>query len=173
MIAFAAMKLFLDTEFSESNLLRAELVSLALVSENGRECYLERDPLPEQCSAFVRANVYPLLDRETAAVVDVEFTRQVRAFLREIPEPFIIADFPGDQCFCEVALTGFQSPRSALADCGPMPAIRWRIEEDPELADRIERWFAARPEARRHHALTDARALRECWLAHRWRSPCW
>ncbi len=114
-------------------------------------------------SAFVRTNVYPLLDREAAAVDDVEFTRQVRAFLREIPEPLIIADFPGDKFFCEVALAGFQSPRSDLSDSGPIPAIRWRIEDDPELAARIERWFAARPDAHRHHALTDARALRECW----------
>lgn len=162
------MRLFLDTEFSDQNLLQAEIISLALVSEDGgAELYLERDPLPESCSAFVRSNVYPLLGRGAAAVHDVEFTRRLRAFLREIPEPLIIADFPGDKFFCEVALTGFHLPRSALADSGPIPAIRWQVEDDAELAAGIERWFEARPGVRRHHALTDAWALRDAWIAMR------
>ena len=168
------MRLFLDTEFTDENLLRAELISLALLSEDGgAELYLERDPLPERCSAFVRHHVIPVLDRGAAAVPDVEFTRRLRAFLRGIPEPLIIADFPGDKFFCEIALTGFHLPSSALADSGSIPAIRSQVENDAELAARIERWFSDRPSERRHHALTDARALRDCWLAHRWRSPCW
>lgn len=97
------MRVFLDTEFSNENLLKAELVSLALASEDGRECYLEREELPLACSQ--------------------------------------------------------------IADCGPIPAIRWNIADDAELAAQIERWFEARPEARRHHALTDARALRGAWMA--------
>ena len=81
------MHLFLDTEFTDANLLKAELISLALVSEDGvNELYLERNPLPGRCSAFVRANVCPLLDRGSAAVPDVEFTRRLRAFLRKISE---------------------------------------------------------------------------------------
>ena len=168
------MRLFLDTEFSDQNLLRAELISLALVSEDGgAELYLERAPLPERCSAFVRHHVIPLLDRREAAVPDGEFTRRLRAFLRGIEDPVVICDYPGDKLLMQVALTGFTLPRSALADCGPIPAIRWNIVDDAELAARIERWFAMHPAAKRHQALTDARALRGCWLAHRWRSPCW
>ena len=164
------MHLFLDTEFTDANLLKAELISLALVSEDGvNELYLERNPLPGRCSAFVRANVCPLLDRGSAAVPDGEFTRRLRAFLRGIPEPLIIADFPGDKFFCEVALTGFHLPRSALTDSGPIPTIRWNIVDDAELVARIERWFAMHSAAKRHHALTDAMALRDCWLVHRWR----
>ena len=168
------MNLFLDTEFSRSNLLQAELISLALVAEDGGAgLYLERDPLPGCCSAFVRSNVYPLLDRGEAALPDVEFARRLRAFVRTIPEPLVICDHPGDKFLMQVALTGFTLPRAQLADCGPIPAIRWQVEDDAELAARIECWFDARPEARRHHALTDARALRDCWLAHRWRSAGW
>ena len=159
------MRLFLDTEFTDANVLKAELISLALVSEDGvNELYLERDPLPGRCSAFVRANVCPLLDRGSAAVPDGEFTRRLRAFLRGIPEPLIIADFPGDKFFCEIALTGFHLPRSALADSGSIPAIRWQVENDAELAARIERWFSMHSAAKRHHALTDARALRDAWM---------
>ena len=160
------MRLFLDTEFSDQNLLRAELISLALLSEDGgAELYLERDPLPERCSAFVRHHVIPLLDRGEAAVPDGEFTRRLRAFMRSISEPLVICDFAGDKFLMQVALTGFHLPRSALEGCGSIPAIRWQAEDDAELAARIERWFSMHPAAKRHHALTDARALRDAWMA--------
>ena len=167
------MRLFLDTEFSDQNLLKAELIRLGIVAEDGRECYLEREELPLAWSHWVHANVYPLLDRGAAAVPDIEYTRRLRAFLREIPEPLVVTDYPGDKLLMQVALTAFHLPRSALADSGPIPAIRWQVVDDAELAARIERWFAAHPTARRHHALTDPRALRDCWLAHHWRSSCW
>ena len=106
------MRLFLDTEFSDQNLLRAELISLALVAEDvGTELYFERDPLLEYCSPFVFHHVIPLLDRGEAA----------------------------------------------LTDSGTIPAIRWQVADDAELADR--------PSERRHHALLDARALRDAWMA--------
>ena len=75
------MRLFLDTEFTDGNLLHAELVDLAFVSEDVRaELYLERAPLPERCFPFVHENVYPLLDRGEAAIQDVEFTHRLREF---------------------------------------------------------------------------------------------
>ena len=162
------MHLFLDTEFTDANLLKAELISLALVSEDGaRELYLERNPLPERYSVFVRHHVIPLLDRGPSAVPDHEFTRRLRAFMRASKEPIVFCDYPGDKFLMQVGLAGFTLLHSALADCGPIPAIRWNIVDEPELVARIERWFAAHGEARRHHALIDARAFRDCWLVHR------
>ena len=164
------MHLFLNTEFSDQNLLKAELISLALVSENGvRELYLERDPLPERCSSFVRRHIIPLLARGPSAVPDHEFTRRLRGFLRGIKDPIVFCDYPGDKFLMQVGLTGFTLPRAQLADCGLIPAIRWNIVDDAELVARIERWFVAHGEVRRHHALVDARALRDCWLVRRWR----
>ena len=61
----------------------------------------------------MRRHVYPLLDRGEAAIRDVEFTCRLRAFLREISGLLIF--------FCEVALTGFLLPRSALAESRPIP----------------------------------------------------
>ena len=134
------IRLLLDTEFTDENLLHAELVSLAFVSEDVRaELHLERDPLPERCSRFVHENVYPLLDRGEAAIPDVEFTRRLRAFLRETSDPLIVCDYPGDKFLAEVALIGFRLPRSALANSDPIPAIRWNIVDDAELVARIER----------------------------------
>ena len=51
---------FLDTEFTD--FVRPDLISIALVSEDGREFYAERtDYREDDCSDFVRETVLPLL----------------------------------------------------------------------------------------------------------------
>ena len=52
------MLIFLDTEFTA--FMRPDLISIALVSEDGREFYAERtDYRQADCSDFVRATVLP------------------------------------------------------------------------------------------------------------------
>ena len=64
------MRVFLDTEFSNENLLKAELVSLALASEDGRECYLERDELPLACChAVIHSRCPPMSIDEAKALI--------------------------------------------------------------------------------------------------------
>jgi hypothetical protein len=83
------MKLFLDTEFADPD--ARELVSLALVSEDGNQVfYAERDPLPLFATAFVRQHVYPLLDRGRAAMYDNLFSATLCAFLERVEDPHII-----------------------------------------------------------------------------------
>lgn len=66
------MRYFLDTEFAEEPC-RIELISLAIVAEDGREFYVESTDIVEsQVNDWVRANVLPQL-----------WHRQ-----REIPFPF-------------------------------------------------------------------------------------
>ena len=57
------MKIFLDCEFTKLNR-DSKLISLALVSESGREFYVELIDtyLVEDCSDFVIQNVLPQLD---------------------------------------------------------------------------------------------------------------
>jgi hypothetical protein len=56
------MLVFLDTEFTD--FVRPELISIALVAEDGREFYAERtDYRHDDCSDFVRETVLPLLGR--------------------------------------------------------------------------------------------------------------
>ena len=60
------MLVFLDTEFTD--FVRPDLISLALVSEDGREFYAERtDYRKDECSDFVRETVLPLLGRVPGA----------------------------------------------------------------------------------------------------------
>lgn len=156
--------LFLDTEWAD--VIGADLVSLALISEDGRRVfYAERDPLPANATDFVRAVVYPLLEREHVALPDMEFTRRLRAFLDEIPSPYILFDYPNDGTLLRHALTGFGAELAADL-CGPQPMpVMTKMLRDGDMTAVLEAWFGSHPEAlaKRHHALVDAQALRMAW----------
>jgi len=159
--------LFLDTEWAD--VIGSELVSLALVSEDGRHVfYAERDPLPGAPTDFAKHVVYPLLDRGTAAMSDVAMTTALRAFLASVPEPYILADYPNDLQLVAYVLAGFDLPDDQTQTCGPTPRVVLTcMRKEGLIAIRLEDWFSAHAEeaARRHHALVDAQALRMAWLA--------
>lgn len=161
------MNLFLDTEFADCG--ATQLVSLALVSEDGRqEFYAERDPLPAEPTAFVAKHVYPLLNRGDAAADDATFTTRLRAFLATVEYPHVIYDFPFDWHLFDLALRGFDLPAEIAAACGPVPRLSGTLANGSAVTEYTEAWFAAHPDAKRHHALMDARAYRAGWLrAHR------
>ena len=81
------MLVFLDTEFTR--LTRPDLISMGLVTEDGREFYAERtDYFETHCSDFVRETVKPLLGRVPgAACSQAELTDRVREWFRHLPEP--------------------------------------------------------------------------------------
>jgi len=169
--------LFLDTEFAEPA--GVNLVSLALVSEDGQhEFYVERDPLPANPSDFVRESVYPLLERGSAALPDLELTTRLRAFLSQFPSPHILADHPSDLRLLRNAIDGFAMPASQTRWSGLMPHYEsTQMDRGDGLGAMVEFWFQADPErgARRHHALVDANALRWAWqvLTRRVEQPAW
>lgn len=151
------MQFFLDTEWADT--LGAELISLALVSASGaHRFYAEIDPLPEVSTDFVRAAVYPLLDRGDYAMPEVEFTRALRRFLVQFSEVSVIYDYSVDGALFQYALDGFESQ----ADIGATPAALEMLKVGPEVRVGIERFFMEHPELakRRHHAAVDAEALR-------------
>ena len=150
------MRLFLDTEWE--NGATHELVSLALVSQDGRHrFYAERDPLPARPSAFVREVVYPLLNRGSAALGDPTLTRELRAFLAQVEAPLVLADSSLDLTLLARVLSGFDQP-----DLPPPPAYRSMLITFGDVQMRVEDYFENHPQARarRHHAMVDAEALR-------------
>lgn len=157
------MDLFLDCEWAD--VLASDLVSLALVSIDRRHIfYAERDPLPIDPTPWVARVVYPLLDRGPAAMSDAAMTHCLREFLASIDRPRICYDFPHDRRLCQYVLDGFEMPTPE----GPIPVgLRWQFFED--MREPMARWWASNPEeqARRHHALVDANALRAAYL-HLW-----
>lgn len=158
--------LFLDCEWAD--VLGAELVSLALISADGRhQFYAERDPLPAQPTDFVRTVVYPLLDRGAVALSDAEFTRRLRQFFFSVSSPCVIFDYQNDGALLRHALAGFELPDAEADACGPIPSpLASRLMQQGILDLLLEDWFDANPDAiaRRHHAQVDANALRHAWL---------
>ena len=91
------MLVFLDTEFTDFT--SPDLISIALVAEDGREFYAELDDYQrDNCNDFVRKNVVPLLGRVPGATCNrAELTRRLRAWFDSLPEKTtIIYDFAGD-----------------------------------------------------------------------------
>ncbi len=159
--------LFLDTEWADDD--GQELVSLALLSEDGRHSfYAERDPLPQNPTPFVRLQVYPLLDGGAVSIDCKAYVTALRAFLASIADPLVVYNDSNDAILLQRALHGFDlSPKEALS-CGPVPTVSAVLDADPVLLGFTKRWFAQHPAAKRHHALVDATALRDAWvLIHR------
>lgn len=159
--------LFLDTEWADA--IGSELVSLALVSDDGRrEFYAELDPLPLSPTDFVRHAVYPLLDRGERALRQRDFTSSLRSFLNTFDAPHVVADYSGDLSLFQYAVAGFDLADRIAESCGAVPqALSMQLLVGDTTQRVLEEYFAAHPDAmcRRHHALVDAHALRATWLA--------
>lgn len=159
-------RLFLDVEWADN--LGSELVSLALVDETDQHrFYSEVSPLPKQPNDFVRHVVYPLLDHGYHARQQFDLTRDLRAFLARIPEPYVLYDYHVDGTLIRYVLDGFDLPDSALAQLPPPPpVVLTLIAERDAVRRQIDRYFSEHPEllGRKHHALVDAEALRWAFL---------
>ncbi len=155
--------LFLDTEWADDD--GWQLVSLALVPGGPyglftgapmAPFYAERDPLPPP-NAFVKAIVYPLLDRGEFAKADKPFSRALGVYIAEARNPYtgtppiIIATHAND----------FELLRGMLSNTNQTPAYRTELRYSESLLDRIRVAFAKDAELarRRHHALADAQVL--------------
>jgi len=140
------MKLFVDTEF---NGLGGYLISMALVSEAGHEWY-ETLPLPADVNPWVREHVVPLLNK--APIERPDFIDSLGRWLGRFADDIeIIGDWPAD----------FEHLSDLMAHYGAqhdftMPfEYRMRfIKGSPDI----------KPETP-HNALSDARALRDWYLA--------
>jgi len=81
------MLVCLDTEFT--NFVQTDLISIALVAEDGREFYAERtDFRRDDSSEFVRLAVLPVLGRVSdSACTRKQLTERLRAWFDTLPEP--------------------------------------------------------------------------------------
>lgn len=166
------MLIFLDTEFTD--FIRPDLISLALVSEDGQEFYAERtDYQQDACSSFVRETVLPLLGRVSgAACTRSELRQRLHAWFLQLPEPAIlIYDFEGDWQLLVKAILGpaYQSPPDNFGE--PLhlgnSSITHPIFERAQNNSYTQDWPP-------HHALADARALMAGYRAwHQFMEKIW
>ena len=163
---------FLDTEFTD--FVRPDLISIALVSEDGREFYAERtDYREDDCSDFVRETVLPLLGGVPDAAFSLsELTQRLRDWFEQLPEPAtIIYDFESDWLLLADAILG-RSYRNPLANFGePLQlgnsSITHPVFERAQNLTYTQDWPP-------HHALADARALMAGYHAwHQFMEKIW
>lgn len=132
------MKIYIDCEFNE---FKGELISMALVAEDGAEFYevLEcKNPKP-----WVLENVIPVLNKDP--VPDYIFKMKLFGFLNWFDTIELIADYPDDiKYFCEWVVIGF----------GEMMNI-------PKFSCELRRDLTTKNSKILHNALSDARALME------------
>jgi len=166
------MQIFIDTEFT--TLAReASLISFGAVSEDGREFYCELTPvLQEECSAFVRAIVLPLLEGGVAACPRARFAERLAAWLGQFDDPMLLSDSDWDIYVVRHALSGERNRLPALltlaGPAGPLDVMLLTLAplsaQAMAIFEReVTNHFAK--DNRQHHALVDARAMREGLLA--------
>jgi hypothetical protein len=132
------LRIFLDAEF---NGFGGELISIALVCEDGQEWY-EVVEIPAEPHPFVAQHVLPVLGKEP--IGRDRFAQSLAAFLASVPEPVIIADWPDDiRCLCD-GLGQFGSGMRFRLGCTLV-----LLPQQPLCALQTV-----------HNALLDARALR-------------
>ncbi|WP_221791941.1 3'-5' exoribonuclease [Aquisediminimonas sediminicola] len=146
------MRYFLDTEF---NGFGGELISLALVPEDGDQEFYTSLPLPEKIHSWVEQRVIPYL-RHVPPGVDYEMSRteaamHIATYFAGDPDPVIIADWPDDLAyFCALLVTG-------PGEKAPINCLRFELINGAGFS-------SAATSKVPHNALHDARALKKFYL---------
>jgi hypothetical protein len=160
------MLIFIDTEFTD--FVHTDLISIALVADDGREFYAERtDYRADDCSDFVRSTVLPMLGRVAgAACTRAQLTHRLRAWFEALPEPAtLVFDYFSDWELLIDAFLGdeFDKPPANVGDKLLLVAD---IINDSAFQTAFNQAFTRKWPS--HHSLADARALRagyQAWSA--------
>lgn len=135
------MRIWIDTEFNE---FKGEMISMALVAEDGNEFYQSLGC--ENPGAWVAQHVMPIIGIPTSNLKDVQ--RCLQTFLMDYSAIHLVADWPEDIAhFCNALITG---PGMRINT----PALTMEIRRDLDAVSAIP-----------HNALADARAMRDVHLA--------
>lgn len=149
------MRYFLDTEF---NGFGGELISLALVPEDGDQEYYAVLPLPDPLHPWVERNVIPYLGAvppglDSGSCSRLDAAMGVATYLARDEDPLIVADWPDDIAyFCALLVIG----HGEMVSVGN---LRFEFVSSPGFSTAA---ISKVP----HNALHDARALRD--FVSRW-----
>jgi len=149
------MRLFVDTEFTD--FIDCELLSIGIVSDDGREFYGERNDVDlSRCSDFARVAVLPQLGREPAVVGSEEhlathLKKWLEQFLAE--EPVVVSvDYPTDW---ELFTYLVRDPETLAMP----PWVRGQSIRGAIAPQDVEQYWVLHGRSA-HHALHDAKANR-------------
>lgn len=155
-----ALMVFIDCEFTD--FIDIDLISIALVCEDGREFYAERtDFRLDECSDFVRVAVLPLLGQvPEAAMTRKELEVKLRGWLSELPEVVIACDSNHDRDLF-VDAVDYQLTPNVVGWIG----LDGFSDEEAEAFYNASTAYHDEPGHPWHHALHDARAHCVGWQA--------
>jgi 3' exoribonuclease, RNase T-like len=143
--------LFLDTEFAD--ITNRHLISIALVSDDGREFYCEQSDFPANaCSSFVQRTVLPLLGRRKDDIASrMELQSRLLKWLGQFrgTNPVVIgSDYRGDWDLMAAAIGG------------SVPSWVQGRDISAQIDEVLVAQFFSDTGLARHHALHDAIANR-------------
>lgn len=138
------MRLFVDCEFNSRD---GDLISMALVSEDGKHEFYEVVDLGQPVHEWVKENVYPVIGNVTYLNYD-EFQHRLQVFLMKFANVTVVADYPVDLMHVARAL------ETGPGDWMMIQPFTMVIDDD----------LSAKGSVIPHNALEDARALRLSWL---------
>lgn len=172
------MNLFLDTEFTELSQ-KAQIISLALVSENGQEFYAEfKDYSRNEISGWSLVHVIPnlILHEKEDCFVGNTKTRlkgsreEIRGALKFWLSQFgekkgslqCWADNPAYDwiLFCELFGGALHIPPSIHYMCLDVATLFWKKGYDPDMDRVVFSGFSDEVTGRKHNALYDALVLK-------------
>ncbi len=159
--------IFLDTEFSDLDPYKGEILSIGIVKMNGEELYIELES-DGHASTWVKRNILKMLDgpkfsRELAV-------EQVRNFLGE-SQPFAVAFVDNyDVIYLTKLFEAGKLPfrwmtvdlASVLFAMGVNP-VKYQLDNET-AKDFYKKLGIDTKKYRHHHALDDARLLRDVWM---------
>ncbi len=155
-------RIFADTEFT-SNFGDGELISAGLVTEDGREFYVELSDgwTTDECTPFVLSVVLPLLDHDPDTTMGANVAADsMAAWLRKLGDVEIVVDARDDEYLLKLLL-GQRVEDLSIA----WRYLTWESGAEALAFDHhIEALFEN--VSRRHHALVDARVLRNAYFRH-------
>ena len=161
------MRVFLDTEFTSLELgpEGAELISVGLVTEQGKEFYAEVPFIFSSCSLFVKERVLPLLDAKEDQRMDyTTLMLKMSDWLNEVgPEIVLLSDSRWDMEVLKPVFAlvgGIKALCPGLIHYG-LVTPQWH---NLDYSNAYRDYFISNP-GKQHHALHDARALRLAVLA--------
>jgi hypothetical protein len=146
------MRYYLDTEFNEFG---GELISLALVREDGESIYLVYPDLPEY-GEWVSKNVVPIIWNIPSPLPGMAYkleshqdgARRIAEFISGDPHPVIVTDWPDDiKYFCQAIITA--------------PGEMVGLDNLVFHMVRVNAYPTTLENAVQHNAWHDAKALRE------------
>lgn len=155
--------IFFDCEFTDLQD-SASLISAGFITQSGIPFYVElSDYTKAACNDFVKATVLPLLSLPPVSTAD--FLASLTDWLHlQGEDVLLIADSEWDRKILS----------KTFAAHGRSLPSNWRFQKTPDnfinglqrslFNDEMAAYFLRHPDQKQHHALTDARAIREAYL---------